>query len=129
MSYTSVRVSRSVHVFFFFSSRRRHTRLQGDWSSDVCSSDLEKPRSLNNWAAACSTAWRLASRCCSRSGVPLQGESTEGAARPLPARVPGLGLGRVLVSGLDCFMAAGGPGESPVLATEGGIGRAAGGEK
>src|SRR5256885_6145800 len=30
----------SVVVFFFFSSRRRHTRLQGDWSSDVCSSDL-----------------------------------------------------------------------------------------
>src|SRR5256885_17189752 len=27
-------------VIFFFSSRRRHTRLQGDWSSDVCSSDL-----------------------------------------------------------------------------------------
>src|ERR1039457_3305143 len=27
---------------FFFSSRRRHTRLQGDWSSDVCSSDLKK---------------------------------------------------------------------------------------
>src|SRR5256885_916082 len=26
-------------IFFFFSSRRRHTRLQGDWSSDVCSSD------------------------------------------------------------------------------------------
>src|SRR5688500_20228515 len=26
--------------FIFFSSRRRHTRLQGDWSSDVCSSDL-----------------------------------------------------------------------------------------
>src|SRR5688500_4740946 len=25
----------------FFSSRRRHTRLQGDWSSDVCSSDLD----------------------------------------------------------------------------------------
>src|SRR5205807_5706684 len=23
-------------IFFFFSSRRRHTRLQGDWSSDVC---------------------------------------------------------------------------------------------
>src|SRR2546426_4236298 len=30
--------------FFFFSSRRRHTRLQGDWSSDVCSSDLTRPR-------------------------------------------------------------------------------------
>src|SRR5437016_7057992 len=26
--------------FFFFSSRRRHTRLVSDWSSDVCSSDL-----------------------------------------------------------------------------------------
>src|SRR5256885_8741050 len=30
---------------FFFSSRRRHTRLQGDWSSDVCSSDLAETRS------------------------------------------------------------------------------------
>src|SRR5256885_8517567 len=29
-------------VYFFFSSRRRHTRLQGDWSSDVCSSDLQR---------------------------------------------------------------------------------------
>src|SRR4051812_49713893 len=27
--------------FFFFSSRRRHTRLTCDWSSDVCSSDLD----------------------------------------------------------------------------------------
>src|SRR5437763_15835299 len=27
-------------LFFFFSSRRRHTRYIGDWSSDVCSSDL-----------------------------------------------------------------------------------------
>src|SRR5258706_12649252 len=27
---------------FFFSSRRRHTRLVSDWSSDVCSSDLPK---------------------------------------------------------------------------------------
>src|SRR5256885_12639355 len=37
----------STCVFFFFSSRRRHTRLQGDWSSDVCSSDLYR----NNRAA------------------------------------------------------------------------------
>src|SRR5476651_1467566 len=28
-------------AFFFFSSRRRHTRYWRDWSSDVCSSDLE----------------------------------------------------------------------------------------
>src|SRR2546429_5592124 len=27
-------------IFFFFSSRRRHTRCSRDWSSDVCSSDL-----------------------------------------------------------------------------------------
>src|SRR5688500_19826393 len=40
-------VVRSISGIFFFSSRRRHTilqgdhtRLQGDWSSDVCSSDL-----------------------------------------------------------------------------------------
>src|SRR5215210_5954548 len=30
----------SFMFFFFFSSRRRHTRYIGDWSSDVCSSDL-----------------------------------------------------------------------------------------
>src|SRR5947207_34217 len=30
-----------LFVFFFFSSRRRHTRSLCDWSSDVCSSDLE----------------------------------------------------------------------------------------
>src|SRR5437762_4488636 len=34
---------------FFFSSRRRHTRYIGDWSSDVCSSDLigAKRRDIN----------------------------------------------------------------------------------
>src|SRR5690242_1143310 len=36
---------RDLHIclrekLFFFSSRRRHTRLTCDWSSDVCSSDL-----------------------------------------------------------------------------------------
>src|SRR2546426_3382799 len=46
-----------VCFFFFFSSRRRHTRLQGDWSSDVCSSDLawiardagRDPESPSSW--------------------------------------------------------------------------------
>src|SRR2546427_2803952 len=33
--------------FFFFSSRRRHTRFDCDWSSDVCSSDLELPAAIN----------------------------------------------------------------------------------
>src|SRR2546422_11487163 len=36
-------------VFFFFSSRRRHTRCSRDWSSDVCSSDL--PRATLGGAA------------------------------------------------------------------------------
>src|SRR5690606_39494548 len=30
--------------YFFFSSRRRHTRFSRDWSSDVCSSDLSQGR-------------------------------------------------------------------------------------
>src|SRR5256885_6731051 len=41
-------------IIFFFSSRRRHTRLQGDWSSDVCSSDLPN-QSIGRQA----TQWRL----------------------------------------------------------------------
>src|SRR3712207_4754732 len=35
----------SLLCFFFFSSRRRHTRYWRDWSSDVCSSDLAAARS------------------------------------------------------------------------------------
>src|SRR6267143_3236944 len=33
-------MQRPVRIIFFFSSRRRHTRWNCDWSSDVCSSDL-----------------------------------------------------------------------------------------
>src|SRR2546430_4176606 len=33
-----------LYLFFFFSSRRRHTRFDCDWSSDVCSSDLVRSR-------------------------------------------------------------------------------------
>src|SRR5256885_4680646 len=40
MRVRSDNVTRVWWLVFFFSSRRRHTRLQGDWSSDVCSSDL-----------------------------------------------------------------------------------------
>src|SRR5690348_17603793 len=39
---------------FFFSSRRRHTRWTGDWSSDVCSSDL-----IEREAEKCPEAQRL----------------------------------------------------------------------
>src|SRR5690625_7850595 len=42
-------------MFFFFSSRRRHTRWPRDWSSDVCSSDLpaiQKTAMTSPWRAS-----------------------------------------------------------------------------
>src|SRR5215213_10586050 len=39
----------ALRCFFFFSSRRRHTRLVSDWSSDVCSSDLFVPEAYTTW--------------------------------------------------------------------------------
>src|SRR5207237_6969195 len=43
VTYLLLYIRRCVSVFFFFSSRRRHTRFKCDWSSDVCSSDLIHP--------------------------------------------------------------------------------------
>src|SRR3712207_9554302 len=40
-------------LFFFFSSRRRHTRYWRDWSSDVCSSDLASPFRFLPFVPAC----------------------------------------------------------------------------
>src|SRR5438445_8556476 len=36
-------------IFLFFSSRRRHTRYWRDWSSDVCSSDLDRACFYSSW--------------------------------------------------------------------------------
>src|SRR5690606_40284532 len=50
-----------VDFFFFFSSRRRHTRFSRDWSSDVCSSDLFYEWALpqiTNRTAEPPTAWQ-----------------------------------------------------------------------
>src|SRR2546430_13084140 len=49
-------------VFFFFSSRRRHTRFDCDWSSDVCSSDL----------AACPSRGSSAPHSCACRGRGFQ---------------------------------------------------------
>src|SRR5699024_11495662 len=38
-----------LYCFFFFSSTRRHTRSKRDWSSDVCSSDLNRLGELCNF--------------------------------------------------------------------------------
>src|SRR5438034_3726700 len=43
-------------TFFFFSSRRRHTRSLCDWSSDVCSSDIENPARHRAFGDALATA-------------------------------------------------------------------------
>src|SRR5256885_2474662 len=56
---------------FFFSSRRRHTRLQGDWSSDVCSSDLSGP------AEAMATHGAGALFVPTNNGLPKQRASAE----------------------------------------------------
>src|SRR5699024_12038801 len=55
------------HVYFFFSSRRRHTRSKRDWSSDVCSSDLA-PTCAIRWPARPEVRRRLCSPCCGSPG-------------------------------------------------------------
>src|SRR5437868_10346752 len=45
-----------LQLFFFFSSRRRHTRSKRDWSSDVCSSDLMPETSTDSAAPSPSFA-------------------------------------------------------------------------
>src|SRR6266446_5584833 len=51
-------------LFFFFSSRRRHTRLQGDWSSDVCSSDLDDVNKHSGPTAPASASSKTARYTC-----------------------------------------------------------------
>src|SRR2546426_11250907 len=81
----------TMSLFFFFSSRRRHTRLQGDWSSDVCSSDLEHlaeekhareagPRSPFRRKSSCAVSSRASSHVASRNGSDQDG----GGATPAP---------------------------------------------
>src|SRR6266487_4266538 len=65
--------------FFFFSSRRRHTRWTGDWSSDVCSSDLDawppwpSPPMAGPWRRAAGTASSNSGMLGARGEGPLSG--------------------------------------------------------
>src|SRR6266498_1673725 len=59
-------IARRLFVFFFFSSRRRHTRCGRDWSSDVCSSDLIERRQTWKRASARDRSLRLASETARR---------------------------------------------------------------
>src|SRR5438046_8210231 len=61
-------------VFFFFSSRRRHTRLVSDWSSDVCSSDLDGWRSVQcRFPTDWSGWWRARAMNCAARREPARG--------------------------------------------------------
>src|SRR2546430_7813522 len=48
-----------MYIFFFFSSRRRNTSFDCDWSSDVCSSDLPQWFPALRWAAAAAVVLAL----------------------------------------------------------------------
>src|SRR2546430_8825078 len=72
----------------FFSSRRRHTRFDGDWSSDVCSSDLFAPACLSAptgatpwWRDSSGEACRPRVTGCSRC-VPISAAFSGPAAAP-----------------------------------------------
>src|SRR5829696_2619145 len=96
--------------FFFFSSRRRHTRLVSDWSSDVCSSDLysrarKYPLSTlapqRGWGAARGSPFAARRPCPSAppvSTVTCQGEAALGRpSRVEPGgRGPGHGAAAIL---------------------------------
>src|SRR6266498_4821645 len=101
------------YSFFFFSSRRRHTRCGRDWNSDVCSSDLGRA-GLPGWADA--GAARAACDCVQRCRVAAHGgaaarlwrgggEAGERLAAPLAGfwREAGCGAAGVLVlAGVEC---------------------------
>src|SRR2546430_10976221 len=92
-------------VFFFFSSRRRHTRFDCDWSSDVCSSDLLTARVVLRAGAGVEEAVVETDVYDLSAGVPVDADvaaafraleagrgeplgPSAAAAAPVPAREP-----------------------------------------
>src|SRR5205807_1642734 len=70
----------------FFSSRRRHTRLQGDWSSDVCSSDLSwRHRVSSPIFAGATRDPTLLWSCCSRPRLGCCRPTSTQENRPCPS--------------------------------------------
>src|SRR5713226_787362 len=94
--------------FFFFSSRRRHTRWTGDWSSDVCSSDLGVPGlAERGWPGrrlrigdALIGALKLRQRCVMTTYDPETLEQDVGVLRGIQREFGGL-------LALDCFVERG----------------------
>src|SRR5256885_9878691 len=79
ISFRDSDVSRTA-VVFFFSSRRRHTRLQGDWSSDVCSSDLQRLSDATCTALQLANFWQDVARDLEigRIYIPLDAAAAQG---------------------------------------------------
>src|SRR5688500_3654001 len=70
---TSLMNQLGLALCFFFSSRRRHTRLQGDWSSDVCSSDLhQQTAAMTNSAITSASRTRTAAKAGARPPPPVR---------------------------------------------------------
>src|SRR5271169_6795642 len=81
----------NVYFFFFFSSRRRHTRCYRDWSSDVCSSDLERKIVRVIPVESCigiGIATPKGIDTSSFRGM-VQNRLAERSVRPVPPRAPG----------------------------------------
>src|SRR5262245_65218438 len=75
--------------FFFFSSRRRHTRCLSDWSSDVCSSDLD----IEGDAGSIAERGQFRNiRAAARRAAARRGRRPQ---RDLPPRDPGHAAGEV----------------------------------
>src|SRR2546430_17102352 len=99
-------------IFFFFSSRRRHTRFDCDWSSDVCSSDLAR--------LALQQALRR-EHVADLGGADAEGQRPEGAVRAGVAVAAHDGLARLREAQLranDVHDAALTVGEAEQLHTE-----------
>src|SRR5438477_1510673 len=83
--------------FFFFSSRRRHTRLTCDWSSDVCSSDLVRAWDRRSGAAFthCVTMAAIAPWTDARSWSLTLAIAEVNASRSLLSSSDGLNVGEL----------------------------------
>src|SRR5947199_5740836 len=72
-----------IFFFFFFSSRRRHTRCLSDWSSDVCSSDLEmNPATAPSSRNCHQELWRNPNVAEIRPSDPRDGEGRSTVTQP-----------------------------------------------